>query len=251
MRITSRLAIALAIVLTVVLFATSMGFAATVTTTPLTPEQEHYKNHEVPIIYALRASYQQNPAQSLVGRAIWYMEFGFIKYGHTAYSTTGYIDCSQFVSRVYGDYGYPLTTISAKYNQVGTVVEGVYSQLIPGTSRYKLVGVEKLQPGDIFTWWTTTAALGRHISHVGIYVGQVNGKTCVINTMSGHPTAIGIVDNFSWWYGQQLNDVRRVLPSTSYKYASSITKTSPTIPQIYQITPTYKIVMPWNLKVGF
>ncbi|MGE5404535.1 MAG: NlpC/P60 family protein, partial [Candidatus Saccharibacteria bacterium] len=249
MRITSRIAIALAIVLVVVLFATTLGMAETTITPTLTPEQQHYQNHEVPIILAMRAAYQQTPAQSLVGRAIWYMEFGFMKYGHTAYSTTGYIDCSQFVSRVYGDYGYTLTTISAKYNQVGSVVEGVYSQLIPGTTRYKLVGTEKLQPGDIFTWWTNSTTLGRHISHVGIYIGQFNGKTCVINTMSGHPTAIGIVDNFSWWYGQQLNDVRRVLPDTSYRYASAITKKTPVIPQIYQITPTYKIVMPWNLRV--
>jgi len=217
-------------------------------TVPTAASISHYNIHEKPVVDTFRANFNGSLAQTLVGRAIWYMEYGFMKYGHTKYATTGYIDCSNFVSLVYKDFGYSITSASRNYGSVGVKVQGVYSKKIPGTSRYTLVGVEKLKPGDIFTFWSSDRT---HIGHVAIYMGVINGKPTIINTCKGNPTAIGIVNSFSYWYGSSLKDVRRVLPSSAFVPGGVINDRGPVIPAIYQIKPYKPIIMPNNLRTGF
>lgn len=221
------------------------------TTSTYTSNNSHYNSHEKPIVDSLRASYDGSFAQALVGRAIWYMEYGFMKYGHSKYPTTGYIDCSNFVSLVYKDFGYSITSAAKNYNTVGVKVEGVYAQKIPGSSKYTLVGVEKLKPGDIFTFWNNDAPARTHIGHVAIYMGLVNGKPCIINTCDGNPTAIGIINDFSYWYGSSLIEVRRVLPDSAYVPGGKINDKGPVIPTKYQIKLDKPIIMPKNLPTGF
>ena len=220
-------------------------------TSTYTSNNSHYNSHEKPVVDSLRASYDSSLAQTLVGRAIWYMEYGFMKYGHTKYPTTGYIDCSNFVSLVYKDFGYSITSAAKDYNKVGVKVEGVYAQKIPGSSKYTLVGVEKLKPGDIFTFWNSDAPAGTHIGHVAIYMGLVNGKPCIVNTCDGNPTAIGIINDFSYWYGSALIEVRRVLPDSAFVPGAAITDRGPVIPAKYQIKPDRPIIMPKALTSGF
>ncbi|PKM76088.1 MAG: hypothetical protein CVU90_14295 [Firmicutes bacterium HGW-Firmicutes-15] len=221
------------------------------TTSTYTSNNSHYNSHEKPIVDSLRANYDGSLAQTLVGRAIWYMEYGFMKYGHTKYPTTGYIDCSNFVSLVYKDFGYSITSAAKDYNKVGVKVEGVYAKKIPGSSKYTLVGVEKLKPGDIFTFWNNDAPARTHIGHVAIYMGLVNGKPCIINTCKGNPTAIGIINDFSYWYGSSLIEVRRVLPDSAFVPGGIISDKGPVIPAMYQIKPDRPIIMPKNLSTGF
>jgi len=220
-------------------------------TSTYTSSNSHYNSHEKPIVDSLRASYDGSLAQALVGRAVWYMEYGFMKYGHSKYASTGYIDCSNFVSLVYKDFGYSITSAAKNYNTVGVKVEGVYAQKIPGSSKYTLVGVDKLKPGDIFTFWNSDAPAGTHIGHVAIYMGVINGKPCIINTCKDNPTAIGIIDSFSYWYGSSLIEVRRLLPSGAYVPGGKINDLGPVIPAKYQINPDRPIIMPENLPTGF
>jgi len=210
-----------------------------------------YNSHEKPIVDAFRAIYNGSEAHALVGRAIWYMEYGFMKYGHSKYASTGYIDCSNFVSLVYKDFGYSITSAAKNYNQVGVKVEGVYAEKIPGSTKYTLVGVEKLKPGDIFTFWNSDEPARTHIGHVAIYMGVINGKPCIINTCKGRPTAIGIINDFSYWYGANLIEVRRVLPASAYERNGKYTDNGPVIPAQYQIKPDRPIIMPKDLSVGF
>jgi hypothetical protein len=190
-------------------------------------------------------------AQTLVGRAIWYMEYGYMKYGHSKYASTGYIDCSNFVSLVYKDFGYSITSAAKNYGSVGVKVEGVYGKKIAGSSKYSLVGVEKLKPGDIFTFWNSDQPARTHIGHVAIYMGVINGKPCIINTCKGNPTAIGIINDFSYWYGSSLIEVRRVLPASAFVAGQKIIDKGPVIPAMYQIIPDRAIVMPKDLSTGF
>ncbi len=211
----------------------------------------HYNSHEKPIVDSFRANFDGSLAQTLVGCAIWYMEYGYMKYGHTKYASTGYIDCSNFVSLVYKDFGYSITSAARNYGSVGAKVQGVYAKKIPGTSKYTLAGIENLKPGDIFTFWNSDAPARTHIGHIAIFMGVINGKPCIINTCSGNPTAIGIINDFSYWYGSSLIEVRRVLPASAFKAGGKITDQGPVIPTTYQIKPDKPIVMPNDLPVGF
>ncbi|NLV21473.1 MAG: peptidoglycan-binding protein [Syntrophomonadaceae bacterium] len=210
-----------------------------------------YNAHEKLIVDSFRANFDGSLAQTLVGRAIWYMEYGYMKYGHTKYAATGYIDCSNFASLVYKDFGYSITSAAKNYGSVGTKVEGVYARKITGTSKYTLEGTEKLKPGDIFTFWNSDEPARTHIGHVAIYMGMINGKPCIINTCSGRPTAIGIINSFSYWYGSSLIEVRRVLPASAYVAGSKISDQDPVMPAIYQIIPDKPIVLPKGLRTGF
>lgn len=223
--------------------------AALAATSYSSPKAE-YASHEKPIVDAYRNSFNGSLAQTIVGRAIWYMEYGYTVYGHTSYATTGYIDCSQFVSRVYKDFGYSFTGASRKYGSVGWQVQGVYAKKISGSSKYTLVGVNNLRPGDIFTFWKT-GSNGTYIGHVAIYMGVINGKPCILNTCTGRPTALGIINDFSYWYGQHLYQVRRVLPDSAYQPGGTINDKGPVIPAVYHIYNRGPIVMPRNLSAGF
>ncbi len=210
-----------------------------------------YNDHEKLIVDAFRANFDGSLAQTLVGRAIWYMEYGYMKYGHTKYASSGYIDCSNFTSLVYKDFGYSITSAARNYGSVGTKVEGVYSKKIAGTAKYTLVGTDKLKPGDLFTFWNSDEPARTRIGHVAIYMGMINGKPCIINTCSGRPTAIGIINSFSYFYGSNLIEVRRVLPASAYTPGSKISDQGPVIPSIYQIKPDKPIVLPKGLRTGF
>ncbi len=229
----------------------ALNKATSAVTSPYKSKDSQYNSHEKLIVDSYRASYDGSLAQALVGRAIWYMEYGFMKYGHSKYPTTGYIDCSNFVSLVYKDFGYSITSAAKNYNQVGTKVAGVYSKKMPGSSQYTLVGIEKLKPGDIFTYWNSDAPANTHIGHVAIYMGKVNGKPCIIGTCKGRPTAIGIIDSFSYWYGSALIEVRRVLPNSAYVPGGKINDNGPVIPTKYQINPDQPVIMPDKLPTGF
>lgn len=220
-------------------------------TAPTKASITNYNNHEKPIVDAFRAKFDGSPAQTLVGRAIWYMENGYMKYGHSKYASTGYIDCSNFVSLVYKDFGYSITSAAKNYGSVGVKVKGVSAEKIPGSSKYRLVGTDKLKPGDIFTYWNSDAPARTHIGHVAIYMGMVNGKPCIINTCQGRPTAIGIIDSFDYWYGSSLIEVRRVLPASAFVPGNKITDNGPVIPAKYQIKPDKPIVLPKYLPKGF
>jgi hypothetical protein len=218
---------------------------------PSATSKSHYNSHEKPVVDSFRKNFDGSLAQTLVGRAIWYMEYGYMKYGHTKYASTGYIDCSNFVSLVYKDFGYSITSAAKKYGSVGTKVEGVYAKKISGSSKYTLVGIEKLKPGDIFTFWNSDEPARTHIGHVAIYMGVINGKPTIINTCKDNPTAIGIINDFSYWYGANLIEVRRVLPASAFKAGGKITDNGPVIPEIYQIKPDKAIIMPDKLRTGF
>ncbi len=218
---------------------------------PTAASIKHYNGHEKPIVDSFRANFDGSLAQTLVGRAIWYMENGYMKYGHTKYPATGYIDCSNFVSLVYKDFGYTVTSAAKNYGSVGARVAGVYATKVSGSSKYKLVGIDKLKPGDIFTYWNSDAPAKTRIGHVALYMGVINGKPCIINTCSGNPTAIGIIDDFSYWYGSSLIEVRRVLPNSAYTAGKTITDKGPVIPEVYQIKPDKPIILPKYLHTGF
>ncbi|MEN6327148.1 MAG: hypothetical protein ABFD18_13225, partial [Syntrophomonas sp.] len=79
----------------------------------------------------------------------------------------------------------------------------------------------------------------------------INGKPCIINTCTDNPTAIGIIDSFSYWYGSSLIEVRRVLPDSAFTAGQKITVQGPVLPATYQIIPDKPIVMPKNLGTGF
>lgn len=220
--------------------ALMMGAGALYSPSAMAATSSSSKVNSDAIINTLRANYNGSLASSIVGRAVWYMEYGCIKYGHTKYATTGYCDCSQFLSMVYKDFGYSITSASRKYDTVGVPVRGVY------VKNDKLVGVEKLKPGDIFTFQRTD-----HITHVAMFIGVFNGKPCFIGTTKGYPTAIGIVSGFNNWYGDQFHGVRRVLTDQAYLPGGKINDRGPVIPAIYRIKPTGPIIMPTKLPAGF
>jgi len=202
-------------------------------------------------VAAFRQAFDNSPAQALVARAIWYMKYGYMVYGHTKYPTTGYIDCSNFVSLVYKDFGYSITSAARKYNTVGRSVSGVYSRKQTGsTSKYMLVGVDKLKPGDIMTFWKVDSSGNRYIGHVAIYIGKLNNKPAIIQTCKGNPSAIGITTSFTYWYGEHFAGARRVLPSSAYQPGSSYQDVGPVIPAVYQMT-TGPVIMPNDLPQGF
>ena len=228
------LLLSLSLVMTMGMFMAPPASAATASSI------SKYNTVAKPVVDSFRSNFNGSPADKIVGRAIWYMEYGFMKYDHYKYPTTGYIDCSNFVSLVYKDFGYSVTSAARNYDQVGTKVSGVY------VKNGVMYGTDKLKPGDIFTFQRTT-----YISHVAMYIGMFNGKPCFIGTTTGYPTAIGIVVGFNNWYGQQFHDVRRVLPSSAYSPGSKVSDRGPVIPAKYQIKPDKPIILPKNLPAGF
>jgi hypothetical protein len=205
---------------------------------------EYLENDQV-IADEFLATYNNSEAQALVARAIWYMENGYMIYGHSKYWDTGYIDCSNFVSLVYKDLGYEIPTASKDYDQVGEKIAGVYSRQIAGSTKYELVGLQNLRPGDIFTFWKAdTDGSGTHIGHVAIYVGEVDGNPTVIQTNTDRPTAIGIRTEFRYWYGEHFEEARRVLDDDSQDPGKEWEASSPVIPDVYQLTPQNPILMP-------
>lgn len=181
-------------------------------------------------------------AYQIVERAIWYMENGYMVYGHgtDAYGKYGYEDCSGFVRFVFGDFGFNITGTSAKYNTVGTKVAGVGKQKVNG--KWKLTGIENLKIGDILTWQETD-----HIMHVAIYMGtNRNGQPVVIGTRSdGNPTALGTVDGWEYWWGENFKEARRVVPSAGFTGMAGKTIKAPTIPEKY-VLPPQKPIPAWN-----
>lgn len=115
-----------------------------------------YLNNDKVLADTFLADYNDSEAQALVARAIWYMENGYMIYGHSKYWDTGFVDCSNFVSLVYKDLGYSITSASKNYTSVGKKIAGVYSRKITGSTKYELVGTDNLQPGDYSRFGQTT-----------------------------------------------------------------------------------------------
>lgn len=222
-----------------------------VTVTKTTNKESVKKKPDLPEVKAFREIYNNSPAHALVGRAIWYKNYGYMVYGHKKYWDTGYIDCSNFVSLVYKDFGYNITSAARKYNTVGKPVSGVYSKRQPGsTKKYMLVGIDKLKPGDIFTFWKEDSTGKRYIGHVAIYMGKLNGKPTIIHTVKGNPTAIGITTSFTYWYGEHFNGARRVLGTSAYSPNTAYSCKKPVIPAKYQMK-SGPVMMPDYLPNGF
>ncbi|MEA1961350.1 MAG: S-layer homology domain-containing protein [Bacillota bacterium] len=211
-----------------------------------------YLTHDKVIADDFLSGYNNSEAQALVTRAIWYMENGYMIYGHSKYWDTGYIDCSNYVSLIYKDLGYEITSASKKYNQVGEKVDGVYFRKIAGSSKYELVGTENLRPGDIFTYWKDdTDGNGTHIGHVALYMGEINGQPTIIQTNSDRPTAIGIRTDFRYWYGEHFVEARRVLDNASQVPGKEWQASSPVIPDIYQLAPQNPVIMPEDCFMSY
>ncbi|OEF98729.1 SH3 domain-containing protein [Desulfuribacillus alkaliarsenatis] len=214
--------------------------------------QDSYNRQEVPIIRAFEQQYDGSLAHQVVARAIWYMEHGYMIYNFAGgYPTNGLIDCSNFTQLVYRDFGINITSRSRDYDKVGTRVPGVSSTRVgtssSGQALYGIKGIENLRPGDILTYWAGTET-NKYISHVAIYMGVINGKPAIINTVSNRPTAIGIVNNFSYWYGEKFLEARRILPNDAWNPAAAhrYTDSGPVIPTNYYLPPQRPIVMPSN-----
>ncbi|MFC4769449.1 NlpC/P60 family protein, partial [Effusibacillus consociatus] len=184
----------------------------------------------------------------IVERAIWYMENGYMVYGHgyNSYQKKGIVDCSEYTKLVYGDFGFNITDVARKYGSVGTRIEGVYPEKVNG--KWRLKGTENLRPGDILTWWAKDSKGNKYISHVAIYMGMINGQPAVIGTRSqGNPTAIGIVNNFSYWWGSNFFTAQRVLPEGSWtpgQVPKGHEAKPPVIPESYVLPPQKRIVIP-------
>ena len=243
-----KLIIAIILGVMISAFSTSASWAASSTESRIQRYQDNYaaylKNDKV-IADAFLAGYNNSEAQALVARAIWYMEHGYMIYGHYKYGSTGYIDCSIFTALVYKDFGYTITSASRKYPQVGKKVAGVYSRKIPGSDKYELVGTENLRPGDVFTFWKEDSdGSGTHIGHVALYMGKINGEPAIIQTISGRPTAIGITTSFKYWYGEHFVEARRILDDSSQSPEKPWQASLPVIPDKYQLPPQKTIVQP-------
>lgn len=243
----SSLLLTIALLISIIAIPGPDASAATSASTYIKRYQANYPaytKNELPIIKAFQAQDNGSLANDIVERAIWYMENGYMIYGHSKYATTGFIDCSNFVSLVYNDFGYQITSAARKYNTVGTRVSGVYSKRQTGSSKYMLVGIDKLKPGDIFTFWKTDSNGNRYIGHVALYMGNINGKPTIIHTIKGRPTAIGISNSFNYWYGEHFAGARRILNSSAQKAQTQQKTPSPVIPLKYQLPPQKPIVMP-------
>lgn len=143
-------------------------------------------------------------ADQIVERAIWYMNNGYMVYGHgtNSYQQKGIVDCSAFTRLVFGDFGFNITGAARNYNTVGTQINGV--KPVQTNGKWSLQGTENLRPGDILTWWAKDSNGNKYISHVAIYMGMMNGQPAVIGTRGdGNPTAIGIVNDFRYWWGSK------------------------------------------------
>ena len=111
------------------------------TTSTYKSTDSHYNKHEKPVVDSFRASFDGSLAQTLVGRAIWYMEYGFIKYGHSKYATTGYSDCLTLYPWFYKDSD--IYTSQPNLIRVGVRFPRWSMQEKNRLRKYTLVGVEK------------------------------------------------------------------------------------------------------------
>jgi hypothetical protein len=211
---------------------------------------DEYVKKELVRVAQYREAYKHikgSLADQIVERAIWYMEHGYTVYGHgyNSYHSDGVVDCSGFTKLVYGDFGFELTGVAKKYDNIGTRVEGVYKKIVDGY--WSLEGLENLRPGDILTWWKQRPDGTFYIGHVGIYMGQLDGNPAVICTASGAPTAIGIITGFKRWYGLHFYNAQRILPEGSWTPGKMIPgheDRGPVIPERYVLPPQKPIVMP-------
>ncbi|MEH7331962.1 hypothetical protein V7161_04940 [Neobacillus drentensis] len=188
-------------------------------------------------------------ADQVVERAIWYMHHGYTVYGngYNSYHSHGVLDCSGFAKLVFGDFGFKLSGVSKKYEsiEIGRRVEGVHPKLVG--SYWGLEGVENLRLGDILTWWKERADGTYFIGHVGIFMGQIDGKPTVICTATGAPTAIGIISKYKHWYGKHFYNAQRILPEGSWTPGLKISghkDKGPVIPKSYVLPPQNPIIMP-------
>ncbi|MFC4766394.1 hypothetical protein [Effusibacillus consociatus] len=211
---------------------------------------DDYQRDELVKIRQYREKYKSidgSLADQVIERAIWYMENGYMVYGHgvDSYRRNGIVDCSEFTKLVYGDFGFKMTEVARKYNSVGERVDGVYARKVNG--KWQIQGADKLRPGDILTWWKKDEN-GKYIGHVAIFMGMLNGEPVVIGTRGdGNPTAIGIVNNFDYWWGEHFYTARRVLPEGAWTPGRTIPgheAKDPVIPEKYVLPPQRKVEKP-------
>ncbi|WP_018131650.1 NlpC/P60 family protein [Effusibacillus pohliae] len=210
-----------------------------------------YQKDELVKVQQYRDAYRNirgSVADQVIERAIWYMDNGYMVYGHgyNSYQTKGLIDCSEFTKLVYGDFGFNITDVARNYGSVGTRITGVYPKKVNG--KWKLEGTENLLPGDILTWWGRDSNGKKYIRHVAIYMGMINGQPAVIGTRSDrNPTAIGIVNDFRYWWGSNFFTAQRILPEGSWTPGKTIPgheAKPPVIPNTYVLPPQRPVVKP-------
>lgn len=243
-----------AITISSMLLAPAFASASLTTSQAIVNYKQNYDSFtkdELQKIDQYRSTYSNSKgslADQIVERAVWYMNNGYMVYGggYKAYATEGIVDCSNFTSLVYGDFGFAITTAARNYGSVGSNVQGVYAKQVNGY--WTLQGTENLRSGDIMTWWKKDSNGNKYIGHVAIYMGQLNGQPAVIGTRSaGNPTAIGIVNDFRWWWGENFFSVQRVLPEGSWTSGQVIaghTAKVPVIPTHYVLPPQHPVEMP-------
>lgn len=242
------------------ILASAVGVASANTSTVMTTDQAvsnynandgAYTKDELMKVDQYRTTYQSmknSLADQLIERAVWYMNNGYMVYGHglNSYANQGIVDCSAYVKLVYRDFSFPLPGNPTDQSKTGTSVTGVYSTKVNGV--WKLQGTENLLPGDILSWWAIGANGQKYITHTAIFMGSINGQPAVIGTRGpGNPTAIGIVNDFRWWWGEHFNGAQRVLPAGSWTANQTIsnhTALQPVIPQSYVLPPQKPVVMP-------
>lgn len=211
---------------------------------------EDYFKNELVKVDQYRKTYRNlkgSLADKVVERAIWYMNHGYMVYGHglNSYHSDGVVDCSGFTKLVFGDFGFGLTGVSKRYESIGTKVDGVNHKL--NDAYWSLEGVENLRLGDILTWWKQRPNGTYYIGHVAIYMGHIDGNPTVIGTTSGTPTAIGIISSFKRWYGKNFYNAQRILPEGSWTPGVEIAgheDKGPVIPERYVLPPQNPIIMP-------
>ncbi len=188
-------------------------------------------------------------ADQVIERAIWYMDHGYIVWGNgwNSYHSHGVADCSNFMKLVYGDFGFELTGVAKKYDQMGTRIKCVYPMKVGRF--WHLEGLENIRPGDLLTWWQDRKDNSRFVKHVAIYMGQIEGSPAVIGTTQGAPTAVGINNKFRRWWGKCFYTAQRILPEGSWtpgKIIAGQEDRGPVIPREYVLPPQKPIIMPEN-----
>lgn len=187
-------------------------------------------------------------ADQIVERAIWYMENGYTVYGHgrKMYQQTGVVDCSNFTSLVFADFGYDIPTAVREYPTVGQRITGISAKKVG--NYWTIEGMDKLKPGDLLTWWRIDSTTGQKVAgHTAIYMGELNGQPAVIGTQSGNPTAVGIANDFRFWWGSNFFTAQRVLPSNAWTKGVTIAghqAKAPIIPTNPILPPQNKVVVP-------
>lgn len=214
--------------------------------------------------YEEYAHMQGTLAYAVIEQSIWYMHHGYAIYGSgtQSYPAYGILNCSEFTQRVFADFNFPISESTKNYESVGELVEGVYgtTMVYPNGKTYYTLNEEAkeiLQLGDILVF-----AKDSTISHTAIFMGYLLDEELGLeapafigtrNQSKHNPTALGIETDWRYSWGQNIHQVRRVLPEGSFTPGTLLPghdQQWPVIPASYVLPPQMEVVMPTNLYSG-